>query len=147
MWTAILIHHTAGHDHDGLDTDDIGRDQVLRGWHEIAYHFVVERVDDAYVVVAGRPLYRRGGHAGGPENGTHLGIVFHGNFMVEPPPSEMLLVGARHIAGLCWALRIDPERIQRHGDVRATACPGDAFPIDELRSQVVALMPTGDRPA
>ena len=41
---------------------------------------------------------------------------------------------------------IDPERIVGHGDVKATACPGRLFPLDEIRAAVqTAALPTSTR--
>lgn len=142
MWRGILVHHTAAPDGERLDTESIRRWHTEgRGWSDIGYHAVVERVGSVYVPVMCRPLYRRGAHAGTAANGTHIGVAFAGNFMEHEPQHEQVLAGARLIASLCWAFDIDPDEIIGHRTVKATACPGDRFPIDELRSMVIGLLP------
>lgn len=139
-WEGILIHHAAAPDGLGLDLE-LYRDWHMRGrgWSDIGYHVVVERVGSYYEAIVARPLFREGAHCPG-KNGTHIGVCFAGNFQEEPPPIEQLLSGAKAIAGLVAALNLDPSMIEPHRDYRDTDCPGKAFPMDELKTMVWALL-------
>jgi hypothetical protein len=129
-WQEILIHHSAGSDTDHLDTDDIRRFHVGgRGWRDIGYHFVVERIEGTYAAIMGRPLNMAGEHSPG-HNTVAIGVCLVGNFSDAPPPPEQLKCAADLVSGLAVAFRIPVGRVLRHNAVRATECPGDLFPWD-----------------
>jgi hypothetical protein len=139
-WQGIVVHHSASQDGTEIDLETYRRYHVeSRGWSDIAYHVILERIGDYYEALLGRPLYRPGAHCLG-KNDTHLGVCFAGNFMAAAPSPPQLLAGAKAIAGLCSACGIDPAEIYPHKAFRDTACPGDAFPLAELRAMVEGLI-------
>lgn len=138
-WRAFLIHHTAGADDGDLDLAVIRRWHMEgRGWADIGYHFVVERIGDQHVAVAGRPLNRPGSHEPAV-NRSHIGVAFAGNFEVDEPPHGQLVAGARLIVGLADALGLEEIVIEGHRDYKATVCPGRHFDLELLRAMVNGL--------
>lgn len=136
-WKRILVHHSAAPDKAGyLDFDGIRRHHIeTNGWADIGYHFIVEHVGTGYRAIAARPLTESGAHCPG-QNSVAIGVCFVGNFMDSPPPHEQLVEGSKLIAGLCLLAGIDPVEIEPHKKFRSTECPGDKFPMDELRTMV-----------
>lgn len=132
----ILIHHTASRDTSGCDTQAIRRFHVLdRGWRDIGYHFVCERIGEEYEVLCGRPIHLDGAHCPG-KNATHLGFALIGNFEDGDPPGEQLIVAAKHLAALCDAFGLETSSIEPHSAYRATACPGSQLDVGQLRELV-----------
>lgn len=135
-WERVLIHHSAGPDTDGLEVDNYRDYHVrVRGWRDLGYHVVVERIAGGYEVILGRPLNMTGAHCPG-QNTRAIGVCFAGNFEAEPPPRAMLEAAAPVLAGLMDVAEIPTSEIRRHSDYWATACPGASFPMDLLRSLV-----------
>lgn len=135
-WTHIIVHHTAGADREALDREAIRRFHVEeRGWRDIGYHYVVERVGEVYVAIMGRPMHHAGAHAPG-FNRRALGVALVGDFTESGPPIEQLRVSARLIAGLCVSLDIELANIHSHRQVGSTACPGDSFPWAALLNEI-----------
>lgn len=145
-WTHIVVHHSAGHDTPGLDTEAIRRfHERDRGWRDIGYHFLVERVGAYYTAILGRPLTLKGSHE--PKaNATGIGVCFVGNFSLGPMPQEQVEAGARLIAGLVVLLggAVSEgevmEMIRPHRHYKATECPGNDFPLDTLVRRVWELV-------
>jgi len=139
IWRGCVVHHSAGVDRDSMQADDIHRFHTLeRGWRHLGYHKLVEQIEGHYVAIDGRPMRWEGAHAP-PLNHSHLGLCFVGNFTETPPPNSALWMGAEVLAD--WAVMFGWEgdlegRIIPHRDVKATACPGDAFPFERLVQMV-----------
>jgi len=126
-WTGIVVHHSESKDTTRLDTRRIRSLHVDRkGWDDVGYHFLVEKVGTSYEVIAGRPLDMSGAHARG-SNTTHIGVCLVGNFNSCDPPQAQLEVAARHIRGLMKALKIPKSAIRLHREVNETDCPGTRF--------------------
>jgi hypothetical protein len=143
-WTAIVLHHTAT---DHGDVESIHESHLARQWLGIGYHFVIGNghgMPDGEV----QPTFRwrqqlHGAHAGRDEYNQHgIGIVLVGNFDEQPPSDAQLAAVKRLVGELRSRHDIDPERIFGHGDVKATACPGRLFPLDEIRT---AALPTSSQ--
>jgi len=135
-WTHILIHHSATKDGRTLSFDDIRRIHVKeRGWADIGYHFVCERVEDDWIVIAGRPLDRIGAHcANAHMNHKAIGFCFVGNYSEIEPPIEMLVKAVPHIKALMEIFGIPVENVKGHRDFKDTECPGKKFDLNLLRS-------------
>ena len=131
-WTGIVVHHSESTDTTRLDTRRI-RDYHVdsKGWDDVGYHFLVEKVGPSYEVIAGRPLDMSGAHARG-SNTTHIGVCLVGNFNRSDPPRVRLKVAARHIKGLVKTLRIRRSAIRLHREVNDTDCPGTRFRKERL---------------
>jgi hypothetical protein len=139
-WQGIIVHHTVVLDTPRVETEVIRLYHMAeRGWQDIGYNFVVEKVYDRYYAIAARPLYKSGSHSRG-QNSTHIGVAFVGNFMDEVPHHDQIQAGAELIAGLCSALDISTSEIYPHKHFSNTLCPGDLFPFDELIAKVETFL-------
>lgn len=143
-WDWIVIHHAAQPDRSLFDVAGIRKfhkdpPPAGRGWQDIGYHYLVDRVNDETECILGRPLTMHGSHA--PDHGFNrkgIGICFVGNFNEVAPSTEMLYVAVtRLIRPLCYAYGIPKNQIIGHKDTgKATDCPGKMFDLDELRAMV-----------
>ncbi|MBD3293315.1 MAG: hypothetical protein GF393_10355, partial [Armatimonadia bacterium] len=145
----IVIHHTAtagvvdGHRVDA---------ELIASWHEqrgfaaeyrghvytIGYHYVV--LPDGSVQ-QGRPEWMVGAHTYGYND--YLGICLVGNFDSGANPAgaqqparatpEQMSALTNLLDDLLTKYRLTPEDVHGHGELGATACPGDRFQMDELR--------------
>lgn len=98
------------------------------GWPGIGYHYLVCKDGSIY---RGRPEDTIGAHASG-HNSYSIGICFEGNFEIEEMPEAQKAAGKELIAYLKGKYKID--KVLRHKDVNATACPGKHFPFEEIAS-------------
>jgi hypothetical protein len=131
-WNEIIIHHSGTHDTPEPDTPAYKRYHINeRGWIDIGYHFVVERIGGSYHSVCGRRLNLAGAHCPG-RNSVAIGVCFAGDWTEEQPPHEQIDEGAKLIAGLCDVLSIPTWNIRSHKEYRDTECPGDSFPMGKL---------------
>ena len=74
-----------------------------------------------------------GAHAGVNEyNELGVGICLVGNFEEAPPTPAQLAAVKRLVAALKGRCHIGAAAVLRHGDLKATACPGKFFPHDEV---------------
>lgn len=129
-WKGMVVHHSESGDDAGLNTDDIRRYHIEENkWLDIGYHFLVEKVENGYECIAGRPLNMDGAHCKGC-NSDHIGVCLVGNFMVSPPSAEQLATAAKYIRGLLVAFDIPKSSVFLHREKRDTNCPGDAFTKD-----------------
>ena len=135
----IVIHHTAtagvvdGHT---VDAERIGL------WHkQRGYHYVI--LPDG-TVQQGRPEWMMGAHTYGYND--YLGICLVGNFdsranpggAQQParPTKQQMAALESLLRDLMRKYRLRPEDIHAHRELGATACPGDRFPIEELRRRL-----------
>lgn len=145
----VVIHHTAtGNVVEGhtVDAERIGAWHEQRGFaaeyrghvYTIGYHYVI--LPDG-TVQAGRPEWMIGAHTYGYND--YLGVCLVGNFDSRANPSgsqqparptQAQMAALRELLGdLMTKYRLRPEDIHGHGELGATACPGDRFPMEELR--------------
>ena len=146
-WKFIVLHHTASergsvesiHDAHLKRTDSEGNH-----WRGIGYHFVIGNgngMPDGAI----EPTFRwdeqsSGAHAGvGEYNRDGIGVCLVGNFEeAEPTPAQMDAV-KRLVSALKAEFRIDAAQVLRHGELKATACPGRLFPHEEVAASVQTL--------
>lgn len=122
--TVIVLHHAAGNGSVG-QIHDYHRNE--KGWSGIGYHFYVRKDGSVW---QGRPTDTVGAHTVN-YNSVSIGVCFEGNFENEEMPTEQRRAGAelvRYIRGQYPSI----ERVVRHGDLRATSCPGRRFPFNEI---------------
>ncbi len=129
---------------------------VTRGWHDIGYNYLVDKLGNIYEGrVGGRNVV--GGHAYEYAHGS-TGICFIGEFFDDEVTEEAL---AAMVAILAWTCRdLDPQgyadfhsqtrlpTICAHRDVNLSTCPGDKayaeLPVlRDLVSQTLANFPNG----
>lgn len=145
----IVIHHTAtpgvadGH---RVDAERIATWHEQRGFaaeyrgrvYTIGYHYVI--LPDG-TVEQGRPEWMTGAHTYGYND--YLGICLVGNFdsganpaggqQPARPTAAQMEALKKLLGDLLTKYRLRPEDVRGHGELGATACPGDRFPMDELR--------------
>ena len=146
-WSAIVLHHTATETGsvESIDAEHRARrDAQGNPWKGIGYHFLIGNgrgMKDGEIV----PTFRwkdqiDGAHAGNAQyNQTGIGICLVGNFEEAPPTEAQVKAARRLIAELQTLCDIEMPGIVRHGDVKATACPGKLFPWDQVVDRKLAL--------
>lgn len=139
-WKYVILHHTAS---ESGSVDSIDRahrqrtDAEGNPWRGIGYHFVIGNGDgmsDGEIQPTFRWLQQiEGAHAGDLEyNSYGIGVCLVGNFEERPPTAAQVAAARRLVGELKTAFHIDRSSILRHGDVKATDCPGRYFPYDEI---------------
>ena len=148
----VILHHSASSDQDGsgaVNAAAIDRWHQARGWgvegrggeYHIGYHYVI--LPDG-TVEEGRPEWMRGAHTLG-HNDT-IGVCLVGNFSSSADPEAQFKphaptpeqLDALHglLLRLLRKYRLSPASVLSHGDVAATACPGDRFPYDAVMQRL-----------
>jgi N-acetylmuramoyl-L-alanine amidase len=140
QWTWIVIHHTAS-SHGSVESINAAhlqrRDRNGNPWKGIGYHFVIGNgngMDDGAI----EPTFRwrgqlPGAHAGDDDHNQHgIGIALVGNFEEGPPSAAQLAAVKRLVTVLRTRYGIEAGNVLRHGDIKATACPGKYFPMGDL---------------
>lgn len=132
-WKWIVIHHS----------DDVcgccstyDRIHRAKGWDECGYHFVIGNgslTGDGEVEPSGRwPAQKHGAHAKTPDNRYNdfgIGIVLVGDFEKGAGPSAAQYASTVKLTRWLMArYGIPAESVLRHGDTKATECPGRNFP-------------------
>lgn len=139
-WRYIVLHHTASGSGsvDSIHAEHQQRkDSDGNNWRGIGYHFVIGN-GDGMGDGAIEPTFRwhdqsSGAHAGvGLYNEFGVGICLIGNFDETPPTPRQIASAKRLVAALKGTCHIETVGVVRHGDVKATACPGKLFPFDEV---------------
>jgi hypothetical protein len=120
------------------------KDKQGNPWLGIGYHFVIgngQGMPDGDI----EPTFRwrqqlQGAHAGVAQyNQRGIGVVLVGNFENSPPTDRQLSSVRRLVGILKREYTIEPVNVIGHGDVKATECPGQLFPLDDVRSSVAVL--------
>jgi N-acetylmuramoyl-L-alanine amidase len=140
QWTWIVIHHTAT-SHGSVESINAThlqrRDRNGNPWKGIGYHFVIGNgngMEDGEI----EPTFRwrgqlSGAHAGDDEHNQHgIGIALVGNFELAPPSPAQMTAVRRLVTVLRARYGIETSNVLRHGDIKATACPGKYFPMGDL---------------
>ncbi len=139
-WSHIVFHHTAtgGGDVEAIDAVHRERtDQAGRPWLGIGYHFVIGNgngMPDGLI----EPTFRwkqqlHGAHAGDrSHNETGIGICLIGDFEESPPTQRQLASLEQLVSTLRNELDIPADHLLGHGELKATACPGRFFPLQEV---------------
>ena len=128
----IIIHHSATK--DGLtykDFDSIKRGHLnLKDIEILAIHYVIESVNNEYKVIKGRAETDTGAHTIS-HNNSSIGICLVGNFTNESPSNGQINALVNLIKDI--HSRRGKLPIYGHRDFNATACPGDKFPMEQLK--------------
>ncbi|MAG93786.1 MAG: N-acetylmuramoyl-L-alanine amidase [Planctomycetaceae bacterium] len=139
-WQYIVIHHTASSSGsvESIHEAHIKRkDKSGNPWQGIGYHFVIGNgsgMGDGVI----EPTFRwreqmHGAHAGSNDHNQHgVGVCLVGNFEETSPSAEQLAAVKRLVGILKTEYGINSDGVIAHRDVKATACPGKYFPLDEV---------------
>ncbi len=160
-WKFVVLHHSATRAGDvaGIDEEHRQRlDASGRPWLGIAYHFVIGNghgMADGEVQETFR--WRRqlaGAHAGQQDyNELGLGVCLIGNFEEAGPTRAQLQSTRQLVSALKNRFRLQDDQILRHADLKATACPGKLFSMEEILPPAAGVparrgmvQMTGDQP-
>ena len=143
-WQYIVIHHTAtgSGSVESIHAEHRRRkDADGNPWLGIGYHFVVGNghgMKDGAVESTFRwDEQLHGAHSGHALfNARGIGVCLIGNFEQAPPTKEQMQSVRTLVAVLATRHQIPRERIIGHVAVKATACPGKHFPLNELRQVI-----------
>ena len=139
-WKYVVIHHTAtpvGSVESIHQTHLARKDADGNPWRGIGYHFVIGNghgMKDGAI----EPTFRwrdqiEGAHAGvAAYNRTGIGVCLVGDFEKEPPTDAQFDSLTELVLTLTRRYGIGREGIKGHGELKATACPGRLFPMQEL---------------
>jgi len=130
----IVIHHSATP--DGVtykDYDSIKKGHLAKGWRDIGYHWVIEKVNGKLTAIPGRAESDDGAHCPG-KNFDGIGICCVGNFEIEVPTEELY----QFVAAKCRDIvtRHPIKEIGGHRQYSATACPGKNFDVNRVKQLV-----------
>jgi len=143
-WKWIVVHHS----------DDVcgccskyDAAHRAKGWDECGYHFVIgngSMTGDGQVEVTTRwPVQKHGAHAKTPDNRFNdfgIGIVLVGDFESGPGPSTAQYAALLRLTRWLMArYDISADRVVRHSDAKATACPGRNFPWPRFQNDLVSI--------
>ncbi|GEM_PF-1431674 len=140
----IIIHHSATKDTDGSDFAAIKKYHTqTKGWSDIGYHWVLEKVAGVYGWKVGRAESKKGAHcSAGNMNNKSIGLCLVGNYEEEIPTAEayaLLAAKCKEVMERYPAIK-DTSRILLHGQVGATSCPGKNFSLKKLLAALTNLV-------
>ena len=128
---AIALHHMA---HPTADIYEVQRWHLNQGWRAFGYNYWVGFDGTIY---EGRGLHMGAGVAN--QNDHIISIGFQGNYQSGIGLDVNVMSAAQFNAGvdiINWVQKQVPTaaRIGGHSEFMATACPGDTFPLDEMKA-------------
>ena len=145
-WKFVVLHHSAtpsGSVESINATHLQRRDANGIPWRGIGYHFVIgngQGMPDGEI----RSTFRwqqqtSGAHAGSRTyNDYGIGICLIGNFEQNGPTSAQVRATKELVSQLKAQFGMKEEQILKHGDLKATACPGRLFPFQEIAASPTA---------
>lgn len=121
----IVLHHSGVTVEQSVET--IHEYHKSKGWAGIGYHYYVRKDGSIY---KGRPEEYAGAHCPGV-NTSSIGICAEGDFNQEDMSEEQ----KQSIIELVAYVKDehDIEYVKGHREIIATSCPGDNYPLDEIR--------------
>ena len=143
-WEYVVLHHSASESGSVQSIHEEHRrrkDAMGNAWLGIGYHFVIgngQGMKDGAV----EPTFRweeqlHGAHSGDALfNARGIGICLIGNFEKTPPSKAQLTAVKELVKTLAGRHQIVREKIIGHASVKATACPGKHFPLQDVRAVV-----------
>jgi len=139
-WKYVVLHHSA-HADGSLDQIDREHRKAL-GWDGCGYHFVIGNGSgspDGQIEVARRWSSQKAGihcrDARDPAASEYgIGICLIGDLDNAPPTPKQVAAAKALVAYLQDRYAIKPDRVESHDHLsrKATACPGQFFPADEI---------------
>lgn len=167
-WKYIMLHHSLCKDDATRDWDALrhyhmswryngvtitkeyaqkliqkGVSGVLKPWQDIGYHRGIQFDGTQYVIKEGRPLSLAGAHCvEGGMNMLAIGVIFIGNFDINPPNIEQLKVGAAEIHKLAMEFNMGKpiDYLKYHNEFAPyKSCVGKFFPNKEEFSKFIEV--------
>lgn len=125
----IVLHHTAT-DYD-VSAATVHTWHINQGWSGIGYHYLI-RMDGT--IERGRNENTIGAHAGAEGNIDSIGIALVGNFEKTAPNAAQIDALVKLIIDI--ESRYGEMVLVEHKDIINTACPGQKFPLTEVKNRV-----------
>ena len=118
----VIVHHSLTKDGNAVNWEAIKRYHIdVNKWSDIGYHFGIERVNNEYVVLPGRPLDVSGAHTkDGGFNLTSVGVCVVGNYDLEPPPEHAWWTAIFFVRRVCRYFDIPVHNVIGHWEAQAT---------------------------
>ena len=154
-WESIRHYHTSWRVDREIVSEATWKERKASGkgtkfekpWKAIGYHLGLERDGGKLCVRIGRGWDIAGAHAGLPStneyNEEYLGMCWVGDFDKTPPDQEMWAMGLAVLRTVMDRFGIPTANIIGHREVydragvpREKTCPGSAFNLDTLRSEL-----------
>jgi hypothetical protein len=139
----IILHCSATADSGTVSWGAIRRYHVEeKGWDDIGYHYGIEWADHDNIILQGRKPNRKGAHClAAGRNSDSLGVCVVGDYDVVPPDPAKYGITIEFLAMLCFIFQIPPEEVYGHREFESgKTCPGLAWGLDEVRSDVADLL-------
>lgn len=126
----IVLHHAEA---SSCTIEDIHEWHLENGWAGCGYHYLVRKDGSIYT---GRPESAQGAHCPGM-NIKSIGICAEGEYMNESMPAKQ----KKAIIELCKDIcnRYSIVEIGGHKQYYSTSCPGDNYPLDEIKSNISGI--------
>lgn len=122
----IVLHHAAS---ASASAEQVDGWHKSNGWAGIGYHFYVRKDGSIY---RGRPLTAVGAHVSG-KNNISIGICAEGDYTAEQMPAAQKTAIAELLDYLKSNYYPNAE-IVGHGEIGSSSCPGDNYPLGELKN-------------
>ncbi|MCB9949690.1 MAG: N-acetylmuramoyl-L-alanine amidase [Planctomycetaceae bacterium] len=144
-WKFVVLHHTAT-ESGSVESIDAAHKQRLdvsgRPWKGIGYHFLIGNgngMPDGSVASTFRWNEQiAGAHAGAADyNQWGVGICLVGNFEEHRPTPKQIAALERLLTELRDEFGLGKDQILRHGDLKATACPGRLFEVERVTNRIM----------
>lgn len=123
----IIFHHTGT---SVVTPEAINEDHKEKGYEGIGYHFYIRKDGTIY---RGRPEEAIGAHAYGKNYGT-LGVCIEGDledeYITDAQINSLVKLSTDMI------IKYNIEDCVGHKDVFETLCPGENFPMDNIKERI-----------
>lgn len=121
----IVLHHAEA---TKASVEDIHRWHLNNGWAGIGYNYYIRKDGSVY---RGRPCDAVGAHCQG-YNSVSVGICAEGNYESESMPAAQWQAILELVSEL---KKIYPgAQVVGHKELNATACPGQNYPLEEIKA-------------
>jgi N-acetylmuramoyl-L-alanine amidase len=142
VWSYIVLHHSATESGSvpAIHAEHRQRMDVYgKPWLGIGYHFVIGNghgQPDGQVAATFRwEQQLHGAHSGNATyNARGIGICLIGNFENSPPSPKQMRSLKTLVHTIARRHEIPQANIIGHSSVKATACPGKLFPLEQIRT-------------
>lgn len=136
----VMIHHSLTKDSETVSWRAIERyHRQVRGWRDIGYHYGVEKTNDGWIAMVGRP---EEDDAAACKEGFMNHMAVHiccvGNYDQIEPPEEMLqvLIG-RLVVPLLKRYHLTEKQVLFHREYAPyKSCPGTKWDLEKFREKV-----------
>lgn len=129
----VILHHSLTKDGTVKDFDAIKKYHInTKGWDDIGYQYVIEKIGDKYYTLKGRNENSVGAHTSGHNTNT-IGICVVGNFDIAAPEKGALDELTKLLDDI--EQRYKGIIVMGHNEYSNKSCPGKLFPLNEFKQK------------